>query len=101
MQPMRRWIPADLALPRRRRPDRPRARFFTGGVVLGLILGAAVGAVSLRSHLQAVPSALSRARTLAGRLMETRNHEESVILTQDAGDGVRPALTEYQSARPQ
>lgn len=101
MQPMRRWISGDLALARRRRPGRPRAWFFAGGVVLGLMgLGAVVGAVPLRSHWQAVPGALSRARALAGRLIETRNREGSVDLTQqDAGDGVRPASAARSGVR--
>lgn len=95
MQRVRRWSVSDLIPSRRRRSDAGQVPVVLGaGMVVGLILGAIMGARPVRSRLQVVPAGLGRASGLFGQLIRRARRAgddgSSVVFTdEDTADGVR------------
>lgn len=96
MERMRRWMPSGLIPPLRRRADAHHVSAVLGaGIVVGLIVGAGMGARPLRSRLRAVPAGLGRASGLFGRLVMSARRAvdggSSVVLTdEDTATDVKP-----------
>jgi hypothetical protein len=102
MQRMRQWMASGLTPLRRRRSDAGRTVVVLGAGIVSLAVGAAIVVRPLRSGLRAVPSGLSRASGLFGRLISTTRRAvengSSVVLPDEvAGDGVRPKAPEARS----